>query len=235
MVSRRNRRADRARAAWRVRPPAGGTSSRARVAVRQRGAGAGPPHFDASRTLQAAAWTDAARTRSPSSVVAGERGVQRAARVDDEQVARRRASAADRGSARARSNLLSTSETSSRTSSRLRPRASGGSAASSSAGRSKSATTPAAAIAHPPAAPRIARRARLRVLIEQPVPERHRHLGQRTIGDVFERKRLLVHARAHVARIDEHGRHAASRSSAASVRVSSSSAALLAPYGPQPG
>ena len=49
------------------------------------------------------------------------------------------------------------------------------------------------------------------------------------------RKRLLVHARPHVAGIDDDGGDTpVSRSSVASVRVSSSSAALLAPYGPQP-
>src|SRR6188474_1537716 len=48
----------------------------------------------------------------------------------------------------------------------------------------------------------------LGILCEQPVPERDRHLWQRSIGNVLARKGLLVHARSHVSRIDEYRRDA---------------------------
>jgi hypothetical protein len=43
------------------------------------------------------------------------------------------------------------------------------------------------------------------ILIEQPAPKRRGHIRQRSIGDVFTGKRLLMHPRTHVAGIDEHG------------------------------
>src|SRR5215203_5337988 len=47
---------------------------------------------------------------------------------------------------------------------------------------------------------------RLMILIEEPAPERRGHLRQRPIGDVLTREGLLMHPRAHVARIDEDSR-----------------------------